>query len=162
MKTKSLFTLIVFSALMINLVIISAATNVTGDIFWKNTVPTVVGVITDANTGDEIRENGITVEVTCYHEGEKSTSSIWVTRNVSQWYSAVFWPNQDCFPGDYVTVEASKGNKVGFNSSNFGALSTKRIDIQMQETPIVPEFGFWIGSMTLISAVAMFFIIRKK
>jgi hypothetical protein len=71
-------------------------------------------------------------------------------------------PEKNCYPGDYVTVEATKGNRYGFNSSIWDNCSTLFVNLQFQETPIVPEFGFFIGSLTVIFAVAVFFLVRKE
>lgn len=53
--------------------------------------------------------------------------------------------NDDC--GEY---KVAFGEKKGDNY---------RIDL---DAPIVPEFGFYIGALTLLSAVGVFFLVRRN
>jgi len=78
-----------------------------------------------------------------------------------------------CGEGDSLSVDAVKGSLFG--SSGVSTLKSvcldgdsclisvyDGIDLAVVNVPLVPEFGFIIGAITLLSAVAVFFVVRRK
>lgn len=108
---------------------------------------------------------GANVTVYCFHENESyirnDVSSDW-----SDYY--VSFTEDECINGDLVVVEVSYGSGYGYNSSYVNQITDTlddvlyRIDVAVINVPLVPEFGIIIGSLTIVSAVALFFIIQRK
>ena len=106
------------------------------------------------------------VTVTCYHNGASYTNKI----DSANWgflkgtYFTMF-PQSKCIAGDKVIVSATKGSLAGSNTGTVIDWVTQKcldIDLALINVPLVPEFGVFVGALTLLSAVGIFFMIRKK
>lgn len=106
---------------------------------------------------------GANVEVICHHSGTDYTQTM--TTVVDGTYLAQF-PNWQCTYNDTVTVNAYKDDLTG---SNDGLVNIELdnwfgcdLNIGVIHVPLVPEFGLVVGMATALSAVALFFVVRKK
>jgi|GEM_PF-3302573 len=118
------------------------------------------GVIYEGNLSNGIK--GAYVTVTCYHNGSE------YTRNALSWYGGkymVFFPSSQCEYGDEITVSAQKNGLTGTNSSIVDTRYTAgcfTLDVGIVNVPLIPEFGMIIGTLTVVSAIGVFFLIRRK
>jgi hypothetical protein len=126
---------------------------------------TVGGIIYQDNLENGI--SGATVTVTCKHvkNNEKiKETSFTITSSDDGVYAVLFNKNQ-CDYGDEVTVTAVKDGLTGENDGkvtmmfNLGCLT---LNVGIVNVPMVPEFGIIAGSLTVVSAIAVFFLIRRK
>lgn len=116
----------------------------------------IAGKIYTANFEDTV--SNATVTVTC--DALSST----VQSNSDGSYATSFNTTL-CNDADTASVHAFKAG-VGENTINgtihdFSAIMPD-LNIGVVNVPLVPEFGFIIGSLTLVSAVVVFFVIRRK
>ena len=109
---------------------------------------------------------GATVTITCFHNGGQYTKT---TTSLSNGFLKgtyfVQFPHTQCITGDIVEVSATKGDKNGEDDGVVKDFITGRcldIDIAIINVPLVPEFGVVVGFLTMISAIGVFFVIRKK
>jgi len=124
----------------------------------------VKGEITYADSGDEAGK--AFVNVTCYHDGEEY-SRITKSLKYGEWkgWYFVYFPQSQCVAGDEVVVKATKGDLTGevkglvedFKSGKCFDLDLARVDV-----PLVPEFGTVIAMLTALSALGVFFIVRRS
>jgi hypothetical protein len=78
-------------------------------------------------------------------------------------YYAAFNSRFECDRRDFVTVTAEKDDLVGMNSKRVMSYSAKPIDIALgSSAPVVPEFGVIAGLITILGAVGVFFVVRKR
>ncbi|MFC1682126.1 hypothetical protein ACFL0X_00745 [Nanoarchaeota archaeon] len=115
------------------------------------------------------RVEGAFVEVICYNEpGSPSSVSKNTTTGGLGRYRVLF-SQEDCSSGDTVIINVQKdglyGSGQGIVDRNFerefeirGCLD---VDIAVVNVPLVPEFGIVIGVLTVLSAMTLFFLIRK-
>jgi hypothetical protein len=129
---------------------------------------------------------GANVEVTCSHEVTTKTcewkkvdghwKNVCVYNTAMKDFSekttsgkngsyAVSFADNECTLGDDVYVVAQKGELTGAED---GSITTKthlgclKINIGIVNVPLVPEFGVFAGALTLLSAVGIFFFVRRK
>lgn len=83
--------------------------------------------------------------------------------NVSSKYGsyAVSFLHSECSDGDLVIVYATKGDLSGENSGFVENNLVPGLEIAIVNVPLVPEFGFFMGTLTLLSAMVVFFVIRR-
>ena len=104
--------------------------------------------------------SGASINVTCNGTSLDSVS------DVEGEYSVSFASN-DCGCGDSVSVAVKNGG--GLVGSEVGSITmcgispvpSLTLDIGIVNVPLVPEFGFFVGMLTILSAVGIFFIVRK-
>lgn len=97
--------------------------------------------------------SGATVTVTCNNATDSTTS------NANGVYGVAF-DVSECTIGDLVTVVAIKDDLSGVESEfvyDFGLT----VNLAVVNVPMTPEFGFVLGLMTLLSAVGIFFVVRR-
>jgi hypothetical protein len=102
--------------------------------------------------------SGATVKVTCNGNEQIVTS-------LSDGAYAVKYPEVgegSCNNGNTVEVYANKSNLHGSSSGLVYDDVIDSIDVAVVNVPLIPEFGLLIGSLTVISAVALFLIVRRK
>jgi hypothetical protein len=124
------------------------------------TVETTYVAGTISNEGSPV--DGATVEVTC--NGHTNT-----TTSASDGSYSVEYPNSECTDGDNVTVSATKDSLSGSNGdvewysedTQIGCLRMI-VNVACANVPLIPEFGIVIGTLTMVSAIVAFFVIRKK
>ena len=106
------------------------------------------------------------VTITCHHNGHDYTKTA-DTYNYGLLKGTYFviFPQNKCVAEDTVTVNAEKDGKMGSNVGTVIDWITRKcldIDLALINVPLVPEFGFVAGGLTLVSAVAIFFFVRRK
>ncbi len=116
----------------------------------------VAGKIYNSDYTDII--SGADVDVTC---NDTTLSEVSETDGTY----AVSFESEDCPIGSEVTVEATKGDLYGEKTGTvldgeIFDISTK--DLAVVNVPLIPEFGIVIGVLTAISAIGIFFFVRRK
>lgn len=108
------------------------------------------------------------VTITCTHNGHDYTKTAHSLNygNLKGTYIVTF-PQENCIKGDSVVVSAvSKDGKTsGVASGTVKDWITQKcldIDLGIVNVPLVPEFGVVAGAATVLSALAIFFVVRKK
>jgi hypothetical protein len=140
----------------------------------------VKGVIYADNDGDGNYTLGIDspikdakVQVTCHHDGNDYTKPAKSDANGE--YLVTYYSNTRCDEGDQLTVEAYKKG-VGENSEDGEVTDSNTkfyyigpfykgcltLNVGIVNVPLVPEFGVFVGALTLLSGIGIFFLIRKK
>ena len=109
-----------------------------------------------------------TVEINCTHGSE--TSSVTMQSNEIGVYSALF-NTADCDINDTVFISAVKGDLSGSTNITINTYiyQDARIPMALEGglgvgivPMMIPEFGVFVGALTLMSAVGLFFLIRRK
>ena len=108
-------------------------------------------------------EEGATVNVTCTHNAVNITKN--ATSNSDGAYAIEFSEiPMECTYGDALSVYAFKAG-VGENTVK-GVVSIDMpewsLNIGVVNVPLIPEFGIVVGIITVLSAVTVFFVIRRK
>jgi len=164
-KTFNLLFLMTFLVLSISL--ISACTT-----NCPKEVTEVKGIVYQNNNLSDVVFKA-NVEVTCNHaymcggkikykEYNESTKS-----HKDGSYSVRFSP-YECDQNDSVVVTAQKNELVGTEDGKITILTyngnTKCLNknVGIVNVPLVPEFGVFAGALTLLSAVGIFFFVRRK
>ena len=75
-------------------------------------------------------------------------------------YGVEFY-DSDCNFEDLLTVYAEKDGMTGSQTGRINKDVFGDWDLAIANVPLVPEFGFVIGMLTILSAVGIFFVIRK-
>jgi len=108
------------------------------------------------NSDYSVKVEGAYVEANCNYIVKNKTSDIdgsyYFVYNLS-----------DCHDGDYLSVFASHPD-YGSNMKG-GIVKNSTIgewDFAILDIPLVPEFGFFVGGLTILGAVGIFFFIRRK
>ncbi|KHO53796.1 MAG: hypothetical protein QT05_C0001G0018 [archaeon GW2011_AR13] len=117
----------------------------------------IAGKIYNADYSDTI--SGADVTILC--NGHELTN---ISRSDGS-YNVEYLENGEngCNAGDSLTVSAVKGNLYGSQSGiiHDDALGNNW-DLAIVNVPLVPEFGILIGSLTILSAVGIFFFVRRE
>jgi hypothetical protein len=135
--------LIVFLSLVILAVVgfASAETAIAGKIYNSDFSATVAGA---------------SVDVTC-NSVTNSTLSLGDGTYVVNFDTSV------CGDPSTVTVDAFKegvGSGSATGTVHSGLISN--LDLAIVNVPLIPEFGLLVGTLTAVSAIGIFFIVRKK
>ncbi len=118
--------------------------------------------------GDNINNvvSGASVNVTCYHKEHnklKAKSLQTITNSTGDYI--VYFEKKDCRKKDNVTVQVQyngmTGESKGTVKKEEGVNKMKRCRIANVDVPLVPEFGFFAGALTLVSSAIIFFIVRR-
>ena len=140
------FSLMILSLMVISMLGVVSATCV------GNTV--VGGTIYENAVTNPI--SGASVIVTCNGNTQTDTSQS------NGAYSVLFSCSQ-CGEGNTVTVSATDGSLTGTNTGsinmNYPSLS---LNVGIVNVPMVPEFGLIAGLTTVLGALGVFFVVRKK
>lgn len=102
---------------------------------------------------------GANVEVTCNGNLKTTTSADDGSYAVD--YDEIDRGDGSCNNGDDLNVYAYKG---GLSGSNSGIIHDDYImdwDLAIVNVPLVPEFGVFVGALTILSAIGVFFFIRR-
>lgn len=103
--------------------------------------------------------NGAEVTVTCNGNPLTTTSSS------NGAYSVVFDCSQ-CAYGDVVSVSAQKealtGEEEGEIDMNYELPCSIMLNVGIVNVPMVPEFGMFVGGLTILGALGAFLIVRRK
>jgi hypothetical protein len=117
----------------------------------------VSGKIYDASTNATV--SGASVTVTCNEHTLTATSA------ANGFYRVIFQNEGEehiCWVEDSVTIYAEKDGKYGSRSGSINSNEAYSYDFAVINVPLVPEFGAVVGALTLLSAVGVFFLIRRK
>jgi hypothetical protein len=111
---------------------------------------------------------GANVQVTCHHvvNNAITDSTLSWTSETNGAYSVTFLGNQ-CSLGDLVTVDAQKdnvgtGTEDGVVNSTHTLIPGLILDTGVINVPMVPEFGLIAGLTTVLGALGVFFVVRRK
>ncbi len=144
---NKLLILPVIALLVISsIVAVSAKTIVAGKIYDSPNFETANAV------------SGANVDVTC-------NGNLLTTTSLSDGtYSVAYNSTTDCPNNSNVTVVAEKG---GVTSSGTGLVHDYTavipdIYIGIVNIALIPEFGLIVGTLTVLSAVGVFFLVRRK
>lgn len=141
---KTLIALVLVFIAMASMTVVSAKTLVAGKIY-------------NSDYSDVI--SGADVDVTCNDTTVSDTSEADGTYAVS-------FESETCPIGSEVTVEASKGDLYGEKTGDVldGEIffDVPCDDLAVVNVPLIPEFGIVIGTLTAISAIGIFFFVRRK
>jgi hypothetical protein len=148
---KKLMVMFVALTLLMSFGMVSAKTLVAGKIYNADFTDVVVGA---------------DVTITC----ENSSLGTFVTYNVTSSsegsYAVEFYEGgggtELCNDGDTLTVDA---NKDGMFGSESGVILNDFLyswDVAIVNVPLVPEFGVIVGMLTVLSAVGIFFVVRRE
>lgn len=72
-----------------------------------------------------------------------------------------------CAVGDNIIITAFKDGMVGYENTTLtkvaGTLGDgcMKVNIGLTNVPLVPEFGLLVGTITILGALGMFFVIRR-
>jgi len=122
---------------------VSASTLIAGKIYNSDYSDVVAGADVDATC------NGITLSEVSESDGTY----------------AISFDSEDCEIGDAVSVHAEKDGMYGDKSGTVldGAIFDIPVnDLAIVNVPLIPEFGLMIGTLTAISAIGIFFFVRRK
>ncbi len=115
----------------------------------------ITGKIYNADFTVEIA--GANVEVTCNGNVQNAVS-------LSNGKYSVSYDKTDCKAGDSLIVSAEKDGQYAIKSGvvHENAIVNNTWDLGVVNVAIVPEFGFFLGMLTMLSAVGIFFVVRKE
>lgn len=148
---RKIMTLMVFGLFLISMAgVVSAQTVVLGTVYNED----YTGNIGDAN-----------VTVACtdgnYTNYRYTTSSTDVS-NLGDYFVSFNETGADkCKGGDSVTVTVTKGDLIGSETETVVDEAVLGLDIAIINVSIVPEFGLFMGILTLVSAVGIFAFVRR-
>lgn len=108
--------------------------------------------------GTDTPISGATVTVQC----NAIVNSVHPISDSNGIYGVSFDVSQ-CKFGDPLLVSADKGSMHGSNSGTVtDYVNLLHWNVGIVDVPMVPEFGIAVGALTILSAVAVFFVIRRK
>lgn len=113
----------------------------------------VAGIVFQNNDWNDVVANA-NVLVSCNSYSRNTTS-------LSDGVYDVEFTCLECITGDTAYVYATSGSLYGSNSGivhDFGLT----VRVAVVPVPLVPEFGLIIGALTVLSAVAVFFVVRRR
>lgn len=120
----------------------------------ENTV--VSGTIYQGDVTNGISDAEVTVSCNGYDE---------TTTSLSDGQYSVTFSASECDYQDDVTVIAEKDELVGTNEGDVSMTYTFgygcKLNVGVINVPLVPEFGLIAGALTMVSAVGIFFIVRR-
>ena len=147
-KISSIFLL---GILIFSLGAVSAKTMISGKIYNSD----FTGTINEAN-----------VTISCEHKvGDDIFTNIRNAISLSDGTYSVEYneaAKNGCDDGDIVTVTAKKNELHGVRSGIVHENVVGTWDVGVVNVPMVPEFGLFIGILTLVSVTGIFFVIRKN
>jgi len=143
-KAFILISLVFLSVLSLS--IVSASTLIAGKIYDSPNFETANGV------------SGANINVTC-NSSLKTTTSLG-----DGTYSVTFNNTNACPNNSTVTVVAEKG---GVSNNGTGVVHDYTalmpdLYIGIVNIALIPEFGLFVGALTLFSAIGVFFLVRRK
>ena len=156
---KKAFTSMIFGlALILMIGAVSATTICSGE----NTI--VDGTVYVAGTDPLQGVSGASVNVTCYHGSY--VNSLITTSDVDGHYSVLFSCSSECDYGDNLIVTAKKegvtGTAAGEIDTFYNLPCNVILNLGVVDIPLVPEFGAIVGVLTVLGAVSVFFVVRRK
>ncbi len=147
---KKLFGIMLVVMFMFSLSLVSATAIVTG-VVYSGEITNPVG--------------GADVLVACNHYGIMSYRN--TTSNTTTGWYGVSFPEKGtgaCNNGDEVIVYATTTDGLYGESKPVIVIDNMigKLDVAIANVPMVPEFGFFVGMLTILSATVVFFVVRKE
>jgi hypothetical protein len=106
---------------------------------------------------------GADITVTCYHSDSANDLT---TTSLSNGEYSVTFAGDKCAINDLVKVVAQNagtmGEKNGSITMTHNLYPGLTLDVGVVNVPMVPEFGVFAGALTLLSAIGIFFFVRRK
>ena len=150
---ERLLTLIMLGMFLMSVSVVSAETLIAGKIYNADYSDTVYNA---------------TVEVTC-------NGNLETTDSLSDGTYEVTYDESNCQSGDDLSVyavctgfqctETDSGNNIVGANTLGGTIHDEVFhgyDLGIVNVPLVPEFGLIIGLLTILSAVGIFFFVRRE
>ena len=142
--------MLLISLTLVFLFAISAVSAVDGTTY-------IAGKVYDSTQPSWPTVEGATVEVTC------NGGNLQTTTTVSDGSYSVTYSASICDLGDSMSVYAYKGGLSGYGDGNEVSLDMPfDVNVGVSNVPLVPEFGFLIGTLTIISSIGVFFFVRRQ
>ena len=141
---KKIFSLMILSLLVLSMGTASAKTLINGKIYNADYSDFIVGA---------------DVTVTCNGYVQTAVS------NSAGDYTVTYENENDCGyhdPAHALSVYAEKGGLSGYKEGTINDEVFGDWDLAVVNVPLVPEFGFFVGVLTLFGAVGVFFFIRRE
>ena len=140
----------VINFVMVTILLASFGMAVAGEDFGD--VDTIImGTVYDANTYANIANAN--VKIICNGYNQTTVSGVDGSYDVA-------YPAGQCPIGTVFSVEAEDSGRYGYASATVYAREND-LNLGIAYVAIVPEFGFFMGMLTLLSAVGIFFIVRR-
>ena len=132
--------------LIASIAMVSAATVIAGKIYDSPNFETA-NEVEDAN-----------INVTC------GSNVLYTTSRTDGTYSVTYNVTADCPNDSLVTVWAEKGGITNSGTGKVNDYTATGLDlyIGVVNIALIPEFGVFVGALTLLSAVGVFFLVRRK
>jgi hypothetical protein len=164
---KKIYSLVALSMLLLILGITYASAcgyHDHGDCCDLKTQTIIEGKITYSESEDLAGKASVTI--ICNHNGIDYTKTTTSVKNgyMKGTYFVIF-PQSQCSVGDEVIVIAEKDDLTGENEGLVKNYITGRcldIDIAIIDVALAPEFGAVVGVLTILGALGMFFVVRRK
>ena len=144
---KKTITLPILALFVIaSIAMVSASTVIAGKIYNGPNFETA-GPVVDAN-----------INVTC------NGNVLYTTSRADGTYSVSYNNTANCPNDSIVTVWAEKGGITNHGTGKVNDYTAIVADlyIGVVNIALIPEFGLFIGTLTLASAVGIFFLVRRK
>lgn len=149
---KKIFSLMILSLLVVSMIgVVSAKTVIMGTIYNEDY---------SAKIGD------VNITIACFHGEDinyRYITSISSGDSIGDY--AVYFPEIGegaCNGGDSVTVTAIKDDLSGTDTEIVVDNMILDLDVAIINIPMVPEFGIFVGILTLFGALGVFFMIRRE
>lgn len=134
--------------LVASIAMVSAETSVVGKVY---------------NADYTLKINDATVDVICTHNTIPTTSS---TTSFGDGDYIVKFTNEQCGFNDTISVHGFKagvGEGIGDgNLINVDLHPNYDVALGVSNIALIPEFGVFVGALTLLSALGVFFVVRRK
>ena len=145
---KKIISVIILSFMILAIGTVSAKTIVAGKIYNADYTDTIAGA---------------DVTIICVHGSDTNVQTF---TSLSDGAYSVYFNEEGanaCNSGDLLTVSAVKDGLYG---SETGVVHEDALpnnwDLAVVNVPLVPEFGFIIGGLTILSAIGIFFFARRE
>lgn len=106
--------------------------------------------------------NGADVVVECNHNNGVSKKTEGPVKSESDGSYFVIFNQYYCDEEDIITVTATKGQLTGTNIGVVHDKIVRSLDVAVVNVPLVPEFGIIVGAITILGALGVFFVVRRK
>lgn len=120
----------------------------------------VVGKVYNADY--TLKINNATVNVTCTHDDVPYSNS---TTSFGDGDYIVKFTSDQCALNDTISVYGFKegvGSGVGDGTKINVNMTQLDIALGVSNIALIPEFGLFVGGLTLLSAIGLFFLVRRK
>ncbi len=142
---KNMINLIMVTVLVFSLGMVVA----TDDGDYGNTV--ITGIVYDAS-GNIVVGSNVTIDCNGHISSVESGSNGQYVIN---------YENGECPLYSSFFASAEKNGMSGYSSGTVSHELTK-FNLGIADITIVPEFGFFMGMLTLLSSIGIFFVVRKE